>query len=142
MTMDGAVEIREVAECHARPREVWKLLYDPVRFATWWPGWERVEPASGTAVTHYDSRYPDFAYPATVTQDPAGGRVVISCLLSDIVHTWAIEPHDEGCLVSVLLTIPAAEAARSQEAGITVRRALTALVAHAEEGGSSSADWQ
>jgi hypothetical protein len=130
--MEGIIEIREALECRARPREVWKLLFDPVRFATWWPGWERVEPSAGEAVTHYDARWPDFAYPTTVTTDPAGGRVVISCLLSDIVHTWAIEPNGDGCLISVLLTIPVSEAARAEAVGADVRKALATLVLRAE----------
>lgn len=130
--MTEVIEIHEALACKARPREVWKLLYDPVRFASWWPGWERVDPADGVSVTHYDARWPDFAYPTTVTSDAAGGRVVISCLVSDIVHTWTIEPEGGGCQVSVLLTVPGEEAARAQEAGDTARVALAALVALAE----------
>lgn len=137
--MGPIIEIREAQECRARPREVWKLLYDPVRFATWWPGWERVEPNAGGRVTHYDARWPDFAYPATVTADPAGGRVVISCLLSEMVHTWTIETKGDGCLVSVLLTIPAEEAARAEEERAAVRQAMASLVARAEESRSPSA---
>src|SRR6266480_2317105 len=113
--MAEVVEIREAQECRARPREVWKLRYDPVRFATWWPGWERVEANVDASVTHYDARWPDFAYPTTVTADPAGARVVISCLLSDMVYTWVIEAKGDGCLVSVLLTIPPEEAAQADE---------------------------
>src|SRR5579859_7945388 len=115
--MAEVIEIQESLACRARPREVWKLLYDPVRFATWWPGWERVEPGAGDAVTRFDARWPDFAYPTTISADPTGSRVVISCLLSDIVHTWAIDAKGQGCLVSVLLTIPMQEAARAEEAG-------------------------
>jgi hypothetical protein len=37
------------AACAAPAGEVWKLLYDPVRFARWWPGWERIEPGEGSA---------------------------------------------------------------------------------------------
>jgi uncharacterized protein YndB with AHSA1/START domain len=127
------IEIRETRECRARPREVWKLLFDPTRFATWWPGWERVEPTPGDTVTRYDARWPDFAYPTTVKTDLSGGRVVISCLLSDIVHTWAIEPSDNGCRVSVALTIPAEEAGRAEDEGANVRQAIEALVVRAEE---------
>jgi len=131
--MAQTIEIREALVCRARPREVWKLLYDPVRFATWWPGWERVERGTGDAVTRYDARWPDFAYPTTISTDPTGSRVVISCLLSDIVHTWTIDAKGDGCLVSVLLTIPEEEAARADEQGAIVRQAVAALVARAEE---------
>jgi uncharacterized protein YndB with AHSA1/START domain len=133
--MPEIVEIREALECRARPREVWKLLYDPVRFATWWPGWERVEAGAGDVVTHYDERSPDFPYTATVAADSDGGRVVISCLLADLVHVWSIEPNGDGCLVSVLLTIPTEAVARAEKSWgrANVRQALATLVARAEE---------
>jgi len=125
-------KFRAEAACAAPAREVWKLLYDPVRFARWWPGWERIEPGEGSALTRYDARWPDFAYPATVSCDPSSGRVVVSCLLSDIVHTWAIDPGGSGCLISVVVTIPAAEADRAGDTAAVVRRALSALVGEAE----------
>jgi uncharacterized protein YndB with AHSA1/START domain len=120
------------AACAAPAREVWKLLYDPVRFARWWPGWERIEPGEGSALTRYDGRWPDFAYPATVSSDPSSGRVVVSCLLSDIVHTWSIDPGGSGCQISVVVTIPAAEADRTGDTADVVRQALSALVSEAE----------
>jgi Polyketide cyclase / dehydrase and lipid transport len=120
------------AACAAPAREVWKLLYDPVRFARWWPGWERIEPGEGSALTRYDARWPDFAYPAIVSSDPSSGRVVVSCLLSDIVHTWSIDPGGSGCQISVVVTIPAAEADRTGDTADVVRQALSALVSVAE----------
>jgi len=30
-------KFRAEAACAAPAREVWKLLYDPVRFSRWWP---------------------------------------------------------------------------------------------------------
>ena len=128
--------IHAEAACAAPAREVWKLLYDPVRFAQWWPGWERIEPGEGSALTHYDARWPDFAYPATVSSDPSSGRVVVSCLLSDIVHTWSIDPCGSGCRIIVVVTIPAAEAGRAADTADVVRQALSALVSEAESGGS------
>jgi hypothetical protein len=132
--------IHAEAACAAPPREVWKLLYDPVRFARWWPGWERIEPGEGSALTHYDARWPDFAYPATVSSDPSSGRVVVSCLLSDIVHTWSIDPCGSGCRIIVVVTIPAAEAGRAADTADVVRQALSALVSEAESGGSGARD--
>jgi Polyketide cyclase / dehydrase and lipid transport len=120
------------AACAAPAREVWKLLYDPVRFARWWPGWERIEPGEGSVLTRYDARWPDFAYPATVSPDPSSGRVVVSCLLSDIVHTWSIDPSGSGCQISVVVTIPDAEADRADDTADVVRQALSALVSEAE----------
>ena len=32
----------------APPEEVWKALYDPARYPSWWVGWATVEP------THHD----------------------------------------------------------------------------------------
>lgn len=120
------------AACAAPAREVWKLLYDPVRFSRWWPGWERIEPGEGPTLTHYDARWPDFAYPATVSSDASTGRVVVSCLLSDIVHTWSIDPAGRGCQIKVVVTIPAAEADRISGTADAMRQALAALVSEAE----------
>lgn len=124
--------LRAEAACAAPAREVWKLLYDPVRFARWWPGWELVEPGEGSALTHYDAHWPDFAYPATFSSDPSSGRVVVSCLLSDIVHTWSIDPRGSGCQISVVVTIPAAEADRAGDTADALKQALSALVSEAE----------
>jgi hypothetical protein len=127
----------------APAREVWKLLYDPVRFARWWPGWERIEPGEGSALTHYDVRWPDFAYPTTVYPDPSSGRVVVSCLVSDIVHTWSIDPAGSGCQISVAVTIPEVEEARTGDIAEVAGRALAALVREAEsalEKGSRRSD--
>jgi hypothetical protein len=120
------------ASCAAPAREVWKLLYDPTRFASWWPGWERVESAGGGAVTRYDDRWPDFAYPTSVVSDPSHGRIVVSCLLSDIEHTWRIDPDGPGCRVGVRVVVPDAEAARTDDVVTTMRTALAALIARAE----------
>ena len=125
-------EIEEARLCRAPARQVWKLLYDPVRFASWWPGWERVDPGEGDTVTRYDARWPDFSYPTNVTTDPASGRVVISCLLSDIVHEWVIEPSEEGCRVGVRITIPEEEASRQEELAANLAKALSSLVDQAE----------
>jgi hypothetical protein len=126
------VEYRAEANCGAPARAVWKLLYDPRRFAEWWPGWERVEAGTDGSLTHYDARWPDFAYPTSVTTDPTGNRIVVSCMLSDIVHTWAITPRPAGCLLTVVMVIPDAEAGRADEAITTASTALATLVARAE----------
>jgi uncharacterized protein YndB with AHSA1/START domain len=127
-------EYRTHADCAAPAREVWKLLYDPVRFARWWPGWERIEPGEDQLLTRYDARWPDFAYPTSVSTDRVTGRVVVSCMLSDIVHSWGIEPGPEGCRINVLVAIPDTEAARTEDVVATVKTALSALVACAEFG--------
>jgi hypothetical protein len=124
----------ERAACAAPAEEVWKLLYDPARFAEWWDGWERVEPGEGGAVTRYDRRWPDFAYPVDVSTRREDGRVVVSCQLSDIVHEWAIEPAPAGCALRVRVDLPEDEAARLGDERRAVRASLARLVARAEQG--------
>ena len=122
----------ERVECAAPPEEVWKLLYDPARFAEWWEGWERVEGRDDGSVTRYDARWPDFAYPTQVTTRREESRVVISCLLSDIRHEWAIEPSPGGCALRVSVEVPEEEAHRLPDARANVRVSLARLVATAE----------
>jgi hypothetical protein len=55
-------------------------------------------------------------------------------MLSDIVHSWAIEPGPQGCRINVLVAIPDTEAARTDDVMATVKTALSALVACAEFG--------
>jgi hypothetical protein len=127
------IEFDAHQSCGAPAREVWKLLYDPVRFASWWPGWERVQPGDGQ-VTRYDARWPELAYPTAVTTDQANGRIVVSCMLSDIVHTWTITPSDAGCLVSVKVAIPDAFLDTTDAVLSDMHTALNTLVARAEAG--------
>jgi hypothetical protein len=124
----------ERAVCRAPAHEVWKLLYDPARFSEWWAGWERVEPGEGGAVTRFDRRWPDFAYPTNVSTRREEGRVVVSCQLSDIVHEWVIEPAAEGCALLVRVDLPAEESERLEDQRADVRESLKRLVARAEAG--------
>lgn len=127
----------ERAICRARASEVWKLLYDPARFPDWWAGLERVEEAGG-AVSRYMAAWPDFAYPTRVETGRADDRVVISCLLSDIVHEWVLEPHPEGCAITVRLDVPDDEAARLPALAEEARASLIRLVGLAESEDSST----
>src|SRR5262249_49127770 len=74
----GASELmpgfEERAECRAPPEEVWKLLYDPARFADWWAGWERVEgaPTAPSPATTPDG--PTSRPGATWRRGASGGR--------------------------------------------------------------------
>jgi uncharacterized protein YndB with AHSA1/START domain len=124
----------ERAVCRAPAEQVWKLLYDPARFADWWDGWERVEPGEDGAVTRYDRRWPDFAYPASVSTRREDGRVVVSCQLSDIVHEWTLEPAPGGCAVAVRVELPEGEEGRLEDQRVDVRSSLGRLVALAEAG--------
>jgi uncharacterized protein YndB with AHSA1/START domain len=118
------------AVCRAAASEVWKLLYDPARFPEWWAGMERVEAADGT-VSRFMTAWPDFAYPTRV-EAGGEGRIVISCLLSDIVHEWALEPHPDGCAVTLRIDVPEAESARLTAVAEEARSSLANLVALAE----------
>jgi hypothetical protein len=57
---------------------------------------------------------------------------VISCLLSDIVHEWSLEPAPQGCAVRIRVEIPEAEAARMESLQQNMSASLVRLVARAE----------
>lgn len=120
------------ATCNAPAEEVWKLLHDPSRFPEWWAGMDRVEQQNGGNVTRYMEAWPDFPYPTRVSRGK-DGRIVVSCLLSDIVHEWALEPAPDGCALRVCVEIPEAEAERLGAQEAEIRASLTRLVARAEE---------
>ncbi|MDX6646695.1 MAG: hypothetical protein QOK40_2422 [Miltoncostaeaceae bacterium] len=121
----------ERALCRAPAEEVWKLLHDPARYPEWWDGVERME-AGADGLTRYTEAYPDFAYPTHVATHRRDGRVVISCLLSDIVHEWSLEPAPQGCAVRIRVEIPEAEAARLESLQENMSASLVRLVARAE----------
>jgi hypothetical protein len=120
------------AVCRAPALAPWKLLYDPARFVEWWPGVARVEAGPDGSVTRYMDAWPDFAYPTRVTAERHGSRVVISCLLSSIVHEWSLEPAPDGCVVRLRVEVPAAEAARLDVLRAEALPSLQRLVALAE----------
>ncbi len=119
------------AVCRARPRAVWKLLHDVTRFPDWWAGLDRVEETPDGA-TRYMRAWPDFAYPTRVVSAPGDNRVVVSCLLSDVVHEWTLEPHPDGCVVAVRLALPEDEAHRMPALATEVSASLRRLVDLAE----------
>ena len=124
----------ERATCRAAAEEVWKLIHDPARFPEWWAGMDRVEARDGGEVTRYMQTWPDFEYPTRVSTRREDGRVIISCLLSDIVHEWTLEPAPEDCAVRVRVEIPDAESARLEAQRAEVVASLARLVARAERG--------
>jgi uncharacterized protein YndB with AHSA1/START domain len=124
------------AACRADATEVWKLVYDPARFPDWWVGMDRVEEADGT-VSRFMAAWPDFAYPTRV-EAGSDGRIVISCLLSDIVHEWTLEPHPDGCVITVRIDVPDDEAARLSAVAEEARASLAKLVALAEAGSGTN----
>jgi uncharacterized protein YndB with AHSA1/START domain len=110
--------------------DVWKLLYDPGRMAQWWAGVERVA-AHGTGgkgdVTIWPDGYPDFPMPQRLSADSDGRQVTISCLVSDLVFAWSLEPLGEGTRISVHVEIPEAEAARLDGQRAAIGNSLRAL---------------
>jgi len=124
-------EFAIVASCASPAEEVWKLLYDPHRFSEWWSGTARVEGVAGGIATRYMEEWPDFPYPTRVTTRSDGARVVISCLLSDIVQEWTLEPDGVGCIVRLRVEVPETEAARLATVREELERSVPRLIAAA-----------
>lgn len=132
----------EYAVCRAPAEEVFKLLWDLDRLPDWWAGMDRVERGSDGQITRFMEAWPDFAYPTRLEGRRDGSQVRISCLLSDIVHEWTLEPHPDGCVVAIRVELPEAESHRLDAQRDEIRTSLTGLVALAErqsEGISRSA---
>jgi uncharacterized protein YndB with AHSA1/START domain len=125
----------------APPREVWKILYDPMRFPDWWTGFASVEAGDANGgrgdVTVYPEGYPDFPMPQVVRTDAADRRVVVSCMVSDLVFEWRLEPTDPGTRISVHVEIPEQEAARLATQRDVVSSSLRRLADVAELAGAS-----
>jgi uncharacterized protein YndB with AHSA1/START domain len=120
----------------ASPREVWKLLYDPLRFADWWEGFASVTPGDARGgrgdVTVYPDGYPDFPLPQLIETRSADRRVVVSCTVSDLVFDWRLEPLDVGTRIGVHVEIPEKEAARLATQRTVVTASLRRLAELAE----------
>ena len=117
--------------------EVWKLLYDPGRFPEWWQGMETVAPEGHEGrgdFTMYPDGYPDFPMPQALRTEESGRRVTVSCLVSDLVFAWGLEPsdRDDGTRISVHVELPEQEAARLPGQRDVVSASLRALAALAE----------
>jgi uncharacterized protein YndB with AHSA1/START domain len=103
---------RDSATTSAPPEEVWKILYDPSRFPEWWVGIGTVEVQSDDEYTMYPDGYPDYPMPQTLATSRADGRVVVSCLVSDLRFEWRLEPAQEGTRITIDVEIPEQEAHR------------------------------
>jgi uncharacterized protein YndB with AHSA1/START domain len=103
----------DYVETTATPEEVWMLLYDPVRFPEWWTGIATTTPGSDTDYTMYVEGHPDFPMPQTIDSRLQDRRVTISCMVSDLVFQWQLEPTDRGgTKISVHVDIPTRESNR------------------------------
>jgi uncharacterized protein YndB with AHSA1/START domain len=110
--------------------DVWKLLYDPSRFVEWWAGIETVEPAGHEGrgdITVFPAGYPDFPMPQRLQTDADGRRVTVSCLVSDLVFAWRLEPVADGTRIAVHAELPEAEAHRLEGQREVIATSLRAL---------------
>lgn len=125
-------EFDDAATTAAPVEEVWKLLYDPARFPEWWQGVETVEPQGHEGrgdFTLYPAGYPDFPMPQELRSDAAGGRVTVSCMVSDLVFDWRLAPlpGSDGTQIAVHVELPEREAHRLEGQREIVRASLRAL---------------
>lgn len=95
-----------------------------------------VELPDRVAATKHMSAWPDFPYPTQVVTRTEESRVVISCMLSDIVHEWSLEPVDTGCAVRIRIDVPEDEASRLPAVAAESTESLDRLVALAEAAGA------
>jgi uncharacterized protein YndB with AHSA1/START domain len=112
--------------------EVWKLLYDPSRFPAWWEGVEMVERRRHEGrgdFTMFPDGYPDFPMPQELRADATGRQVTVSCLVSDLVFAWRLEPlpGDRGTRIAVHVEIPEQEAHRLERQRAAVSASLRSL---------------
>jgi uncharacterized protein YndB with AHSA1/START domain len=95
------------ARSDAPPEEVWKILYDPMRFTEWWEGMETTAVGDGE-FTFQQVGVPELQIPNRLEVRDYEQAVVISCLLHDLVFSWRLEPLDGGraTQISVHVEIP------------------------------------
>lgn len=128
---------REAIVCDATPASVWRIVHDPERVAEWMADTARVEPGEDEGiVVRYLHGWPDFPMPTRVASRAAGGRVVISCLVSDIDFRIGLAPHGEGCEVEIEVAIPEAEAEREEGLRALVTASLARLAERAAATGT------
>jgi uncharacterized protein YndB with AHSA1/START domain len=112
--------------------EVWKLLFDPIRFPEWWAGVETVRTDGADRYTMWPDGYPDFPMPQMLRSDSAHGRVTISCQVSDIDVTWQLAESRTGTEIEVRVDLPEAEAHRLEGQRAVITESLATLATLAE----------
>jgi uncharacterized protein YndB with AHSA1/START domain len=121
------------ADSPAAPEEVWKLLYDPARFPHWWAGIGTVQVGKDGAYTMYPEGYPDFPMAQLLDTDRDQQRVKVSCMVSDLIFEWRLQPQDQGTRISVDVEIPQAESARLESQREAISASLRNLAELAAE---------
>jgi uncharacterized protein YndB with AHSA1/START domain len=124
----------DLTTSEAAPEAVWKLLYDPVRFPDWWAGVGSVEVGGDSDFTMYPEGYPEFPLAQMLLSERDQGRVTVSCMVSDLVFRWRLEPldADAGTTITVDVDIPEAEAARLDTQREVISASLRNLASLAE----------
>lgn len=112
--------------------EVWKLLFDPIRFPEWWVGIEAVRSDRPGDYTQWPVGYPDFPMPQQLRTDHASGRVTMSCQVSDIDFAWHLAEAGAGTEIEVRVDLPEAEAHRLEGQRELIGESMSKLATLAE----------
>lgn len=123
---------RDATNTAAPPEEVWKILYDPSRFPEWWVGFETVktEPSQSgeeRRYTMYSNGYPDFPMPQVLRTSRDQGRVIVSCLVSELRFEWRLEPTSQGTRITIEVEIPEREASQLEDQREIIASSLARL---------------
>jgi hypothetical protein len=62
--------------------------------------------------TMYQEGYPDFPIPQVLRASQSAGRIVVSCLFSDLEFEWRLDPNGTGTRITIDVDIPEREAHR------------------------------
>jgi uncharacterized protein YndB with AHSA1/START domain len=130
------LEFDDTARSEAPPEEVWKVLYDPVRFTEWWEGMETTAVGDGEFMFQQVG-VPELQIPNRLEARSEEQTVVISCLLHDLVFRWRLEPLDAGTAtqISVHVEIPDEKVERlGQRQRNVIRSSVRRLAELAAEG--------
>ena len=120
------------ADCRAPVEEVWKLLFDPDRFLSWWAGIEAVRADAPGQFTLWVDGHPDFPLPQTLRADPAGGRVIFSCQVFAIDMVWQLAEAGADTSIHLTVTAPESEARRLSSQRPLIEESIRRLAALAE----------
>ncbi len=75
----------------------------------------------------YPDGYPDFPMPQGLRSDGPGRAVTVSCLVSDLVFSWHLEPLGDGTRIAVHVELPEHEAHRLESQRAAVHDSVRAL---------------
>ena len=112
--------------------DVWKLLFDPVRFPEWWVGVESVRVDTDRDYTVWPDGLPDYPMPQIMRTDRANGRVLMSRQVSDIDFVWQLAEDGNGTGITLRVTIPAPKAPVLAEKRPLLAASVVALAELAE----------